>query len=85
MLTLECLDPTKKHERNPALIVAESILLKASITITKRKGDKGSPCLKPRELLKKPNRLPFTRTKKHTEEIQCQERHFPLKPHLINK
>jgi hypothetical protein len=29
-------------------------LLRASITMTNNSGDSGSPCLRPRELLKKP-------------------------------
>jgi hypothetical protein len=68
--TQECLDPTENPKRRPPLTMAESILLKASITITKRNGDKGSPYLKPRELLKKLDGLPFTKTEKRTEEIQ---------------
>jgi hypothetical protein len=47
-------DPTKRPERKPSSTVAEINLLKSSITITNRKDDKESPCLKPRELLKKP-------------------------------
>lgn len=37
LITLECLDPAKTPERKAPLIVAESILLNTSITITKRK------------------------------------------------
>jgi hypothetical protein len=68
-------------------MVAKIILLKASTTITKRKGDKGSPYLRSRELLKKPNRLPFTKTEKRTKEIQnvIQEAISPQKPHILNK
>jgi hypothetical protein len=44
--TPECLDPTENPERRPPLTVAESILLKASITITKRNGDKGKGMLR---------------------------------------
>jgi hypothetical protein len=62
LTTPECLGPIEKLERKPPLTVAESMLLKASITITKRKCDKGSPSFKPRELPKKPNRFPFTKT-----------------------
>jgi hypothetical protein len=32
--------------------------------------DNGSPCLKPQELLKKPDGVSRTNTKKRTEEIQ---------------
>ena len=34
------------------------ILLRASITIAKRRGDRGSPCRIPRELPKKPTKVP---------------------------
>jgi hypothetical protein len=65
MLTIpKCLDPTEKLEIKPPSTTTKSILLKASITITKRKCDKGSPSLKPRELLKKQDGLLFTKTKK---------------------
>jgi hypothetical protein len=30
--------------------------------MTSRRGDRGSPCLSPRELLKKPDGVPFTKT-----------------------
>jgi hypothetical protein len=40
-------NPTEKPKRRPSSTFAESILLKVSITITKKKGDKGSPWLKP--------------------------------------
>jgi len=61
-------------------------LLKASMTITDRKENKGSPCLNPRELLKKPTGELFTKTEKRTKEMQCaiQEHHFSLKPHLLS-
>jgi hypothetical protein len=62
------------------------ILLKASMTIVKRKGDSGFPYLNPRELLKKPTGEPFTKTEKRIKDMQCaiQENHFPPKPHLFN-
>jgi hypothetical protein len=85
--TPECLDPIEKLEKKPPLIEAESILLKVSITITKRKDDKESHCLKPRELLKKLDGLPFTKMEKCTEEIECaiQEHNFSPKPHILSK
>jgi hypothetical protein len=51
------------------------------------KGDKGSRGLKPQELLKNLNGLPFTKTENHTEEIQCtiQERYLSPNSHLFNK
>jgi hypothetical protein len=59
----------------------------ASMKMTNNKGDKGSPYLKPQELLKNPEGLSFTKTEKCTEEIQnsIQECHFSPKPHLLNK
>jgi hypothetical protein len=63
------LDSIVKPDRKPPTSKAEIILFNASITITKRKGDNGSLCLMPRELLKMPNKVPFTKTEKHTEEI----------------
>jgi hypothetical protein len=79
------LEPTEKPERKPLSTVAVIILLKASMTLTKRKGDSGSSCLNPRELLKKPAEEPFTKIEKRTEDMQCaiQEHHFSLKPHLL--
>jgi hypothetical protein len=50
--------------------MALAILLKASITITNRKGERGSPCLTPLELLKKPDGEPLIKTEKEAEEIQ---------------
>jgi hypothetical protein len=61
------LDPTEKPKRKPQLTVAKSILLKASITIKNKKCDKGSPYIKPRELLKKPDILSFTKMKTKTK------------------
>jgi hypothetical protein len=54
--------------------------------MTNRRGDRASPYLCPQELLKKPDRVPFTKMEKHTEEKQCaiQEHHFSPKPHLFN-
>jgi hypothetical protein len=51
-------------------MAAGNILLKASIKTTKRKGDKGFPYLKPRELLKKPEGAPLIKTNNRTIEIQ---------------
>jgi UDP-3-O-[3-hydroxymyristoyl] glucosamine N-acyltransferase len=41
--------------------------LKASITKTNNRSDKGSACLSPRELLKKPLGEPLTNTENHIE------------------
>jgi hypothetical protein len=78
---------TKKPERKPPSIAVEIILLKASIIITKRKGDKGFTCLRPRKLPKKLDGVLFAKTEKCIEEIQCvlKECHFSPKPHLLNK
>jgi hypothetical protein len=78
LTTLECLEPTEKPEKKPSLAVANNILLNSSMKITKRKGEKGSSCLNPRELQKNLDGLPFTKTEKRTDEIQCaiQERDF---------
>jgi hypothetical protein len=85
MFTAGGLEPTEKPERKPLSTVAVIILLKASMTLTKRKGDSGSPYLNPQELLKKPAGEPFTKTEKQTEDMQCtiQEHYFSLKPHLL--
>jgi hypothetical protein len=86
MLTTGSLEPTEKPERRPMSMVIENILLKASMTTTNRRGDRGSPCLSPLELLKKLDGEPLTKTEKRTEEMQCdiQETHFSPKPHLFS-
>jgi hypothetical protein len=61
----------EKPNRKPRFFVATIILLKASIMMTNGKGDKGSPYFRPRKLLKNLVRVPFTKTEKCTEEIQC--------------
>jgi hypothetical protein len=78
---------TKNPERKPPSIAVEIILLKASIIITKRKGDKGFPCLRPGKLPKKLDGVLFAKTEKCIEEIQCvlKECHFSPKRHLLNK
>jgi hypothetical protein len=55
------------------------------MTTTNRRGDRGSPCLSPLELLKKPDGEPLTKTEKHTEEMQCeiQETHFSTLSYFI--
>jgi hypothetical protein len=85
MLTTGSLEPTEKPERQPLSTVTENILLKASITTTNRRGDRGSPCLSPLEQLKKLDEEPLTKSKKHTKEMQCdiQETHFSPTPHLF--
>jgi hypothetical protein len=81
------LNPTEKPERTPPVSMANSILLKTSMTMTNNNGDKGSPCFKLQELLNDLDGLPFTKTEMGTKKIQCtiQEHHFPPKLHLLNK
>jgi hypothetical protein len=56
----------KRKARHPPtpLTTAKIIIPNAFITMTNSKGDK------PWELLKKPMGVSFTKTEKHTEEIQ---------------
>jgi len=70
LIAIALLDPTIKLEKRPPSTKVEIILLNASMTITKRRGDKWSPCLRPCELLKKPDEVPFTKIEKGTKEIQ---------------
>jgi hypothetical protein len=79
-------EPIEKPERRPLSTVTKSILLKASMTTIIRRGERGSPCLSPLELLKKPADELLTKTEKHTEETQCDilETHFSPKLHLFN-
>jgi len=63
------LDPIKPDKR-PPFTRAKIILLNTSITITKKMGDIGSPCLRPQELLKKLDGVPFTKIEKRIDEIQ---------------
>jgi hypothetical protein len=54
MLTLlDKLAPIEKPEMKLLLIAAKIILLNASMTMTNRNGDKGSPYITHRKLLKK--------------------------------
>jgi len=53
------LEPTENPESPSLSTVADNIWLKASITNTKSKWDKGSPCHRPHELLKNPRRQPI--------------------------
>ena len=46
----------------PPSVALSNNLLKASMTRRNNKGDRGSPCLNPRELLKNPVGLPLTST-----------------------
>jgi hypothetical protein len=62
--------PTENLDNKPPLTAAEIILPNASITMINSKGDKRSPCLKPRELLKKLVGEKVTKTENHTKEIQ---------------
>jgi hypothetical protein len=66
-------------------LAREIILPNASITMRNSCGDKGSPCLKPHELLKKPMGEPFTNTEKRTDETQWAiQDHFPLIKMIIS-
>jgi len=82
----ELLELIEKPDRRPMWIKALINLLRASITMTNKRGNRGSRCLIPWELLKKPDRVPFTKTEKCIEVMQCaiQEHHFSPKPHLLN-
>jgi hypothetical protein len=58
------LEPTSNPARSPQLVAQSIKRLKVSMTMTKSKGDKGSPCLRPLELGKKPCGLPLIRIEK---------------------
>lgn len=62
--------PTKNPDMKPPSTTSEIILLNASITKTKRSGDRGSSCLNPHELLNKPFGVPFPNIEKKGVEIQ---------------
>jgi hypothetical protein len=79
------LDPTEKPKKKPQLTVAESILLKASIIIKNKKCDKGSPYIKPQELLKKPDILSFTKTKTKHNTYQRNTMCYPRASSLPEK
>jgi len=64
------LDPREKPDKKPPFIVVEITFLNASITMTNNKGNKGSPCLKPQELLKKSVGVSLTKIEKRTKKIQ---------------
>jgi hypothetical protein len=66
-------------EKKPLSIVVVIILLKASMTTTKRKGNRGSLCLNPWVLLKKPAEEPFT---KKGEANGRYAMHYPKAPFL---
>lgn len=79
--------PTEKPAIKPFLTTTEIILLKASIIITKRNGDRGSLCLSPREPLKKLFGLPLIKIENLAVEMHhlIHEHNFSPKPHLFNK
>jgi hypothetical protein len=81
------LDPTEKPSKSPPSTVVDIILIRASITITKSRGDNESLYLKPLVLLKKLEGTPFIKTEKRTVEIQnaIHARFFSPKPLLFNK
>jgi hypothetical protein len=62
--------PTEKPYNKPLPTATELILLNASITRTNNKGESGSSCLRPQEMLKNPLDEPFSKTECHTEEMQ---------------
>lgn len=78
--------PTLKPVRYLPWTARSIILLKASITITKGKGDRGSPCLKPLVLPKKPLGQPLMSTKNRIVEMQnrIQLLHFDKNPQHCN-
>jgi hypothetical protein len=80
-------EPTEKPEIQPLEVIAPSILLNASMTKSKRKGERGSPWRTPRELPKYPHGEPLTKTGNRTVEMHCliYIHHFSPKPHIRSK
>ena len=68
---IEFTGPTWKLRSKPLSSVFLRIRDKTSISKRKRRGDKGSPFLNPRDLPKKPTGDPFTRIEKWTVEMQA--------------
>lgn len=66
--------------------VVDKILLRESITLIKRKGDNGSPCLRPLDALVLPLGLPLIIIEKLVEEMQPQIHclHFVPIPLIFN-
>ncbi|KAM7482120.1 hypothetical protein LguiB_006703 [Lonicera macranthoides] len=62
--------PIEKPSTNPLFFALSIIRLRTSDTNTNKKGDRGSPCLKPLEALKFPLGFPFINSKKLTEDKQ---------------
>ena len=62
--------PTLITDMSPSLTALSNILLKAFITMTNNKRDKGSPCLIPLELSKKSHGVPLMRMENLTIEMQ---------------
>ena len=76
--------PTWKPHSKPLSSVFFKIQLNTSMTKRNKRGDKGSPCLKPHELPKKPTGDPFTNTEKQIVVTRA----FPpslLKTHSAQK
>ena len=63
----ELASPTENPDMNPPSTAPEIILLKASITKTKRRGERGSPCLRPLDGLKGLDGEPLTKIDKLEE------------------
>jgi len=75
----------RKPYTNPPTTTLESILLKASITRTKRRGKRGPPWRMPCELLKKPYRLPLIKMEKRAVKMHAKIHflHLAPKPHHL--
>lgn len=72
----------------PLQIKVEFILLNTSMTITIRRENKRSHCLRPWDLLTKPTRLSFTKTEYFAiDMLHCliQENHLSPNPHFSSK
>jgi hypothetical protein len=65
------------------ITAVEIILPNTFITMTNNNGDKGSPYLRPQELLKKGEGVPYTKPRKYHE--QSKYTISPLKPLFLSK
>ena len=72
------LPPTLKPEKKPSFLARDSSWLRASMAKRKRQGERGSPCLNPLELRKKPVGHPLMRI----ENVAVDQHHFIQLIHL---
>jgi len=85
LITLKFLDPTEKPERMPPLTLPESILLKASMAITNRNRDKGSPS-QTMGAIEETRRIAIHQNRKaYRRNTMCAiyQHHFPPKSYLL--